>query len=275
MKKSITLGAILALFIVAGVSGLNHWREVREQQREQVAHLLARCVNEGLLSLFRLQANDWRKRPDYYREQAEDLVRKTDALPGSLLEGDVFDEWREAVRLCGVLTLHSNKQHQLIFQPLGRFASYDMTDPRLVSGSRGLKRHKRILSHMRTAAQVADSYLRDLRTDISRQVSGGSLNKETVRATETAINNEVLDNYRRGSFSVPQISAHLERVEQYSRLLAENPRGFTVRGGGLFFYDANLRREVERLNRAIMQGETAFLANWRQIVTYQQRLGES
>lgn len=275
MKKSITLIAILALLLFAGFYSLNHWREVREQQRQQVAHMLARCVNEGLLSLFRLQANDWRRQPDYYREQAADLVRRTGELPGKLLDGEPFDEWHEAARLCDVLTLHSNKQHQIIFQPLGLFASHDMTDPRIFTGTRGSKRRKRTIGHMRTAAQAANSYLQDLRTDISRQISAGGLHPETVRAAEAAINYEVLDNYRSGGFSISQVSAHLERVEQYMRLLAENQRGFAVRGGGLVFYDQGLRREVNQLSRAIMQGDSVFLANWRQIVEYQQMRRES
>ena len=274
MKKSIPLLAILALLLFAGLYSLNHWSEVREQQRQQVAHMLARCVNEGLLSLFRLQANDWRRNPDYYREQGERLERRAGELPEKLLEGKPFGEWREAARLCGVLTAHSNNQHRIIFQPLGRFASYDVTDPRLFNGARGLKRRERTISRMRTSAQAANTYLQDLRTDIRRQVSASGLDSKTVRSVEAALNSEVLDNYRQGNFSVPLVSAHLERVEQYLRLLAENPRGFTVRGGGLFFYDRELRRQVEQLNRAIMQGESAFLANWTQIVQHQQALRE-
>ena len=270
MKKSIPLLAALVLLIVVGLYSLNHWREVREQQRQQVAHMLARCVNEGLLSLFRLQANDWRSNPDYYREQGAELERRADALSQKLLEGEPFEEWREATRLCGVLTAHSNNQHRIIFQPLGRFASLDMTDPRIFNGARALKQRKRIIGRMRTAAQAAHTYLEDLRTDIHRQVSTGSLDSETVRAVEAAINSEVLDNYREGNFSVPQVSAHLERVDEYFRLLAENPRGLTVRGGGLFFYDGELRRKVEQLNRAIMLGGATFLANWTQIVQHQQ-----
>lgn len=270
MKKIYPLLAFLLVAAIAALYGLNHYQELREKQREQTAHLLARCVNQGLLSLFKLQGNDWRERPDYYRQQAEKLDAAVAGLPQQLLDGEPFAEWQVAIDICNRLTRHSNLQHKTIFRPLGQFASPEMRDSRTFKSGKSLHWRLRTVNRLKVAAEAADRYLDDLRTDIRNQVGDSDLSAESRRRALAEIDAEVLDYYRDGHFSRKRVDAYLQRVERYFKLLAENPGGYTLRGGSLFFHDRALRREIDRLNSAIIQGEADFFANWTQIVERQQ-----
>ncbi|MBB3063654.1 hypothetical protein [Microbulbifer rhizosphaerae] len=270
MKKYYPLLAFLLVIAIASLYGLDHYRELRERQREQTALLLARCVNQGILSLFKLQANDWRARPDFYREQEEKLDAAVAQLPQQLLEGSPFAEWQAAVEICGKLTRHSNLQHRTIFRPLGQFASREMFAPTALKDRRAQGQRRRVIGKLQVSAQAAERYLEDLRTDIRNQVNSGGLSPESREKVRSEIDAQVLDYYRRGNFSPRQVNAHLERVARYYQLLAENPRGYTLRGGSLYFYDKNLRRKIDDLNSAILQGEAEFYANWQQILQHQQ-----
>lgn len=270
MKKFYPLLLFLIVAAVAGLYGLDYYRDLRASQREQTAHLVARCVNQGLLSLFRLQANDWRERPEFHREQERKLEGAVAQLPQQLLDGHPFAEWQAAVRICDRLTQHSNLQHKTIFGPLGDFASPDMSNSRTLKNRDSLARRHRSINRLQVSAQAAARYLDDLRTDIQNQLNESELSQTSRELVAAGINSQVLDFYRPGKFSERQVNAYLERVERYYNLLAENPRGFTLRGGSLFFYDRVLRREVDNLNSAILQGEAAFYGNWTQIVERQQ-----
>lgn len=271
MKKLYPLLAFLLVVIVAGLYGLDHYRSLRERQREQVSQLLASCVNQGLLSLFQLQANDWRARPDYYREQESKLDAAVAELPGKILEGEVFAEWQSALDICQRLTRHSQLQHTTIFRPLAHFAEREMSDLRSLKKHESLRRRYRTIDRLKISAQAADRYLQDLRVDIDSLLENSSLSPASSERSLREIQAQVLDYYRKGNFSRRQVEAHLQRVSSYYRLLADNPRGYSLRGGSLFFHDADLRREVEGLNSAILQGEAQFFGNWKQIVQRQQR----
>lgn len=270
MKKIFPLLALALVGVVAGLYTLDYYRELREQQREQTAHLLARCVNQGLLTLFRLQANDWRARPDFYREQEQKLHQAIAQLPQQLLDGEAFEEWRESIVICEKLTRHSNVQHSTIFRPLAHFAGREMSDSRTLKDRDSLHRRQRNISRLKSSSEAAERYVQDLRADIANQLGGSRLSPQSRERALQQINAEVLDFYRQGNFSGRMVDAHLQRVERYYQLLADNPRGYSVRGGSLYFYDRNLQREVEDLYRAILQGEGLFYANWRQIVQRQQ-----
>ncbi|MFC4875137.1 hypothetical protein [Microbulbifer halophilus] len=96
------------------------------------------------------------------------------------------------------------------------------------------------------------------------------LSGESRRRALAEIDSEVLDYYRDGNFSRKRVDAYLQRVERYFKLLAENPESYSLRGGSLFFHDRDLRREIDRLNNAIIQGEADFFGSWTQIVQRQQ-----
>ena len=270
MKKFYPLLLLLVVAAVAGLYGLDYYRELRAHQREQAAHLVARCVNQGLLSLFSLQANDWRRRPDFQREQGRKLEETVAQLPQQLLDGEPFAEWQDAIHICDRLTRHSNLQHKTIFGPLGDFVSPVMSDSRTLKNRDSLARRHRTINHLQVSAQAAARYLDDLRADIQNQLNESGLSGKSRALVASEINTQVLDYYRLGKFSVRQVSAHLQRVERYYNLLADNPRAFTLRAGSLFFHDRALRRQVDNLNSAILQGEVEFLVNWSQIVERQQ-----
>ncbi|WP_193163476.1 hypothetical protein [Microbulbifer hainanensis] len=270
MNKYYPLLAFLLVAIVAGLTGLDHYRTTRAHQREQTSQLLASCVNQGLLSLFQLQANDWRQRPDFYRPQSEKLASAVAALPQKVLEGEPFAEWQAALNICTQLTRHSNLQHRTIFRPLGDFGAPEMSGNRSLKDRRTMARRQRTLDRLRVAAQAAERYLDDLRTDIHNQLRVSALSPESRERALAEIHAQVLDYYRPGHFSRQKVDAHLQRVERYYQLLAENPRGYTLRGGSLYFYDRSLQREIEQLNSAILQGEAQFYGNWQQIVARQQ-----
>lgn len=273
MKKLYPLLAFLLVAIIAALFGLDRYREVREKQREQTAHLLARCVNQGLLSLFSLQGNDWRERPHYHREQARKLDGAIEGLPQQLLDGEPFAEWQAGVEICRQLTRHSNIQHKTIFEPLGDFASPKMRDSDTFKSRRSLHHRQRTIDRLKVSAEAADRYLEDLRVDIRNQLDEGGLSSPARERAQAEIDTEVLDYYRDGNFSRRRVDAYLQRTKRYFQLLAENPDGYTLRGGSLYFYDRELRREIDQLNSAIIQGEADFFANWTQIVARQQSGG--
>lgn len=172
MKKFYPLLVLLLVVTVAGLYGLDYYRKLREQQQEQTAHLLASCVNQGLLSLFRLQANDWRAKPDFFREQQLRLKKAVAQLQQSLLEGQPFAEWQEAVVICNKLTRHSNLQHETIYRPLGEFAAPEMSDNRTLKDQRSLRQRLRLIDRLRIAAQAAGP------------ISGGSARRYSQPAAE-------------------------------------------------------------------------------------------
>ncbi|MFI2811051.1 MULTISPECIES: hypothetical protein [Microbulbifer] len=269
MKKILACGGLLLAGIIA-FTFIGHYREVREEQREQTAQLLARCVNESLLSLFRLQANEWRDRPDLYRDEAARLSKNVAALPQRLSSGEDYPEWREAVLICEQFTEHTNAQHRTIFRPLAAFAELPVGDNRLLGDRRELRQLRRRLASVEVSARAADRYLQDMQRDIAQLVNDSGLSAATRQAAEQQINSEVLDRYRRGAFSLKQVLAHTGRVHHYYKLLAGNPRGWTLRAGGLYFHDRALRSEVDQLNSAVFQGEGQFYANWKQVLQRQQ-----
>ncbi|AMX01210.1 hypothetical protein [Microbulbifer thermotolerans] len=270
MKKLYPLLAFLLVVSIAALYGLDYYRNLREQQREQTAHLLASCVNQGLLALFRLQANDWRAQPDFHSEQKRKLKEVEAQLPQQLLEGQPFAEWQEATVICDKLTRHSNLQHETIFRPLGDFAAPKMSDSRTLKDRNALKHRLRVIDQLKISAQAADRYLQDLLADIDNQLRNSNLSPQSRERALREINSQVLDFYRKGKFSKTQVDAHLQRVGRFYRLLADNPDGYSLRGGSLYFYDRNLRREIDNLNSAILQGEAQFYGNWAQIVERQQ-----
>lgn len=270
MKKFYPLLAFLLVVSIAGLYGLERLREIRADQRAQTAHLLSRCVNQGLLSLFALQANDWRARPDFHREQEQKLNAAVAELPAQLLDGHSFGEWQAAVEICEKLTRHSNIQHQTIFRPLGQLASRAMSDSATLKDGERLVWRKREIYRAKVAAQAAERYLEDLHSDIESQLAASGLSAESRAQAKAGIQAEVLDHYRRGNFSRRRVEAHLDRMQRYYELLVENPGAYTLRGGSLFFHDAKLRREVDNLNSALLQGEAEFYGNWQQILQRQQ-----
>ncbi|WP_346838311.1 hypothetical protein [Microbulbifer sp. SAOS-129_SWC] len=270
MKKRFPLLALLLLVAIVGLFALDHYRKERAQQREQTAGLLASCVNQGLLSLFRLQANDWRRRPDFLAQQQRKLEDAVAALPEKILAGQPFAEWQNAVAVCKKLTRHSVVQHGTIFRALDDLAAPAMTDSRTYKDPGALKRRLRTLNRLRNSAKAAGRYLDDLRTDVRTQLQRSDLSAASREQALAEINRQVLEHYRPGHFSVQQVDSYLARLESYYRLLAQHPRGFSLRGGSLYFHDIALRRQIEQLNSAILQGDAAFYANWSQIVARQQ-----
>lgn len=270
MKKIYLLFIVLLVAILAGLYGLNHYREIKKHQQEQSAHLLASCVNQGILSLFRLQANDWRKRPDYYLDQQRELNEKIEVLPEKILEGQPFDSWEHAIDICEKLTRNTNLQHITIFRPLGDLASAEMSDARTFKQKASLRNRKKIISALKESSHAADRYLRDLHNDISIKLRTYRFPDEERELIWNQINSEVLEFYQKGNFSLKNAEIYLERISGFYRLMAENPRGYTVRNGSLYFYDPKLRSEIENLNRAILQGEGEFFANYSQIVARKQ-----
>ncbi|WP_143729902.1 hypothetical protein [Microbulbifer sp. GL-2] len=270
MKKIYLLFFVLLVIIFASLYGLNHYREIKRHQQEQSAHLLASCVNQGILSLFRLQANDWRKHPNYYLDQQRELNEKIAALPKKILEGPSFNSWEYALDICEKLTRNTNLQHITIFRPLGELASAEMSDSRTFKQKASLRKRKKIIGALKESAHAADRYLRDLHNDINIKLRAYRFPDEERELIWNQINSEVLEFYQKGNFSLKNSEVYLERVSGFYRLMAENPRGYTVRNGSLYFYDPKLRSEIENLNRAILQGEGEFFANYSQIVARKQ-----
>ncbi|WP_445365343.1 hypothetical protein ACJJJB_19395 [Microbulbifer sp. ANSA001] len=270
MKKIYLLLTLLVVVFVVGLYGLDRYREIKRHQQEQTAHLLASCVNQGILSLFRLQANDWKKHPNFYREQQQVLNADIEALPKKILDGKPFESWRYAVEICEKLTRNTNLQHITIFRPLGELASAEMSDARTFKRKESLRKRKKIIGGLKESARAADRYLRDLQSDINIKLQAYRFSDQEKENIWNRINSEVLDYYQKGSFSLKRAEIYLERVSSFYRLMAENTRGYTVRNGSLYFYDSKLRSEVEGLNRAMLQGEGEFFVNYTQIVARKQ-----
>ncbi|WP_444923774.1 hypothetical protein ACJJH9_19795 [Microbulbifer sp. DLAB2-AF] len=270
MKKAIVVIAVLAIAIIAGLYGLNHYRKIQKQQLEQTSHLLASCVNQGLLSLFRLQANDWHKNPGFVLQQQRSLNESVEGLPEKILEGKSFKKWEYAVDICNKLTRNSNLQHITIFRPLADLASFEMSDAATFKSRKSLRKRKKTIGALRESAQAADRYLKDLRSDISTQMKVYRFSDEEKEFIQKQINTEVLDYYQKGDFSLNNANVYLERLSNFYKLMAENPKAYTVRSGSLYFYDRSLRSKIDILNRAILQGESEFFSNYTQILVSKQ-----
>ncbi|QFT53000.1 hypothetical protein [Microbulbifer sp. THAF38] len=270
MKKVLAAIAVLAITIVVGLYGLNNYRKTQKQQLEMTSHLLASCVNQGILSLFQLQANDWRKNPEFYLQQQRALNEAVEALPQKILDGKPFKEWKYAVDICDKLTRNSNLQHITIFRPLTDLASFEMSDAATFKNRKSLRKRKKTIGALRESAQAADRYLKDLRSDINTQVQTYGFSAEEKAFIQKQINTEILDYYQQGNFSLNSVNVYLERLSTFYKLMAENPKAYTVRSGSLYFYNPELRGKVEGLNRVILQGENAFFANYTQILVRKQ-----
>jgi len=266
LKKLFPLIGLVLVIAIAGLYGLDYYQKQRAQQREQVSYLLARCVNEGLLSLFTLQANDWRKNPELLKKEALRLQRATGALPEKILDGKVFGDWQGAVRVCERLTDNTIRQHETIFWPVAELAEHGFWDWRKLKDRGRLERRKRDVDRVRVSTQAADRYLTDLRADINNLLRQSGIASETLAQINTVLEQQVFSRYHKGAFSIDSVQLYLQRLEHLYQLLADNPRGYTLRAGTLYFYDGELRREVDNLNRALMQGEADFFNNWRQIL---------
>ncbi|GAB2892063.1 hypothetical protein ACCI51_02460 [Microbulbifer echini] len=270
MKKIIILFVVLIIVIAAALYGLNNYQQTQKKQLEQASHLLASCVNQGILSLFRLQANDWNLRPDYYLQQQRILNANIEDLPQKILDGRSFKKWSFALKVCDKLTVNSNLQHVTIFRPLADLASSEMSDATTFKSRKSLRKRKKTIGALRESAQAADRYLKDLRSDINTQIQAQPFSGDEKEFLLQQINKEVLDYYQHGKFSLENANVYLERLSSFYQLMAENPKAYTVRSGSLYFYDRNLRSKVEGLNRIILQGETTFFANFTQILMKKQ-----
>lgn len=266
MKKFFPLIALLLVAAVAALYGLDHYRKLRADQREQVSYLLSRCANEGLLSLFTLQANDWKKHPELLKREEERLLQATGALPEKILDGKVFGDWRAAVQVCERLTENSIRQHKTIFWPVAELAERELWNPDDLQSRRRLHRRQRDIDRARISAQAADRYLTDLRADLNNLLSQSGIGTEALLQVTADLEQQVFSAYHKGAFSLPRVQQYLNRLEHFYHLLEENRKGYTVRGGSLYFYNQKLRREVGDLNRTLSQGQAEFFNNWRQIV---------
>ncbi|WP_299940336.1 hypothetical protein [uncultured Microbulbifer sp.] len=270
MKKIYLFSTALVLATVVGLYGLNHYRAVKKDQQQQVASLLASCVNQGILTLFRLQANDWRARPDFYRQQEEALNTTARQLPQKILHGEPFKKWKYAVKICEQLSRNSNLQHITIFKPLGKFSPSEFSGPRQLKKRKFLHKRERMIGALMESAQAASRYLPDLRRDINTQLQEYGFSDAEKTYIFQRINADVLDFYQPGNFSAKKAETYLERISAFNKLLAKNHGKYTVRGNSLYFYDQNLRSQVLDLNRAILQGEGPFFADYTQIMVQKQ-----
>ncbi|WP_288129021.1 hypothetical protein [Microbulbifer sp.] len=266
MKKLFPLIALLLVAAIAALYGLDHYQKLRADQRAQVSYLLSRCANEGLLSLFSLQANDWKKNPELLKQEEARLLRAAGALPEKTLEGKVFGDWQAAVQVCERLTENSVRQHKTIFWPVKELAESELWNPGDLNDRRRLHRRQRDIDRARISAQAADRYLIDLRADLNNLLDQSGIDKETLPEINAELDRQVFSGYHKGAFSLAWVQQYLNRLQHFYQLLKENPKGFTLRGGSLYFYDQSLRREVDDLNRVLLQGEPAFFNNWRQIL---------
>ncbi|MDP5209891.1 hypothetical protein [Microbulbifer sp. 2205BS26-8] len=270
MKKLYLFSAALLLATAAGLYGLNQYRAIKKDQQEQVASLLIRCVNQGLLALFRLQANNWRTRPDFYHQQEEALNASVQQLPQKLLQGEPFKKWKYAVKICEQLTTNSNLQHITIFKPLGKFSPSEISGIRHLRKRQFLHKRERMIGGLMESVQAASRYLPDLRRDINTQLQDFGFSDTEKAYILQRINAEVLDFYQPGNFSVKKAEIYLERISALNTLLAKNKDKYSFRGNSLYFHDQKFRSQVLDLNRAILQGEGTFFANYTQIVMQKQ-----
>ena len=267
MKKFYPLVALILVISAAGLYGLDYYKKLRLHQREQVSYLLSRCVNQSLLSLFRLQANDWKKNPGFYQQEADTLAAEVAALPEIVLDGKMFGEWQAAEEICDRLTKNTNRHHRTIFRPLGYMAKTGLWELERLQDPGTLDRRKKAIYRVEVAAQAAGAYLHDFSSDIQGLLQASTLSTVTRTAAMNEIEQTILSGYRAGSFSLRPVTQYLERQQHFYQLLADNTRGYRVRGGSLYFYDSQLRRQVDDLNRALVSGEVDFYNHWRQIAT--------
>ncbi|WP_066959678.1 hypothetical protein [Microbulbifer sp. Q7] len=266
MKKIYPLVALAIVLTIAAFYGLDHYREVREKQHALTAHLITRCANQGLLSLFALQANDWTKNPRQLVVEVERLGQRVAALPDAVYEGKSFADWHAALEVCDRLTVNSNRQHKTIFRPLAEMAKKELWSLDTAKSEPFQQRRKRAIYRTKEAAEAADRYLDDLRADINRLLDVSRISPQARALTEQNLQAAIFQRYRKGRFSKRRVLQYLERQEAFYQLLTDNPKGFTLRGGSLYFYNKKIHRKADDLNRLLLQGEVDFFANWRQIV---------
>ncbi|MFV8782859.1 hypothetical protein ACNKU7_10595 [Microbulbifer sp. SA54] len=267
MKKIYPLIALILVLAIAGKKGFDYYQNQRAEQRAQVSYLLSRCVNQSLLSLFHLQSNDWKAKPEFYREEESLLRAAVSELPVQLLDGKPFSEWQAAVDICNRLTENSNRQHRTIFRPVAYMAKTGLWEMERLTDTRTLERRKKALYRVQVSAQAADSYLEDFQADVTSLLNNSLLSEESRRAAQEEIQRTVFSGYRHGNFSRKEVDLYLDRQQHFYQLLVDNPKGFAVRAGSLYFYDKKLHREVDGLNRALLTSEIDFYNQWRQIVT--------
>lgn len=266
MKKIVPLAALAITLVIAAWYAVDHYRKERAQQQAQAAHLITRCVNQGLLSLFALQGNDWGKSPKQLDVQAQKLRQQVAALPAAVYEGKPFADWQKAQEVCKRLTVNSNRQHRTIFFPLTEMAKKNIWRLKTAKSEQFQRRRKSAISRTENAAAAADSYLDDLRADIKQLLDVSGLSVDARALTEQQLQASIFNEYRKGRFNKRRVLQYLERQQAFFQLLKDNPRGYTLRGGSLFFYDKKLHRQADDLNRSLVQGEVDFFGNWRQIV---------
>ncbi|KUJ83065.1 hypothetical protein AWR36_011045 [Microbulbifer flavimaris] len=271
MKKTIPLFAVLGGLLICASLVWGEWQRRQQMDRQQAAHLLSSCVNQGLLSLFRLQRNDWGTKPDFHRQEEISLQVAVAELPEKILDTEPGRRAVEAEQLCASMTENSIRQHGTIYGPLGDLAQDGVLDPASLTERKASKRQQRKIRRLRVSAQAADRYLEDLRVDLSAKLAASALDSKTRQLVEMEIQREVLDYYQPGNFSRDSIEHYLSRREKLIQLLADNPDGYSIRSGALYFHNAGLRRRVDSLYRALLQGHGKFLANWKQVVRHQQR----
>ncbi|WP_444943265.1 hypothetical protein ACJJIK_15455 [Microbulbifer sp. ZKSA006] len=231
---------------------------------------MASCVNQGILTLFRLQANDWKAHPKYYHEEERRLGLAVKALPDQILEGESFARWQQAIAICEKLTRNSNLQHVTIFRPLGDFSAAEISNIYTLKDRGALRQREKVIHALYDSAQAADRYMQDLRRDINTQMRAYHFSEDERELVFQAISAQVLDNYQQGSFSKKQADTYLERVSLFYKTMAENPNSYSVRSGSLFFYNQKLKNKVEGLYSAVMHGERPFYANFKQILVQKQ-----
>ncbi|MBY6190789.1 hypothetical protein KUV22_10210 [Microbulbifer agarilyticus] len=266
MKKLLSLIAVAITLVVASLYWLDHQRQVREQQQEMTAHLITRCVNQGLLSLFVLQSNDWAKQPKLLDVETRRLKQQTQALPDAILVGKPFADWQAALDVCDRLTENSNRQHKTIFRPLADMAKKDIWELDTAKSAPFQERRKKAIYRSRTAAEAADQYMQELEVDVKHWLDVSRMSPEARALADQQLREFIFQKYHKGRFSKRRVLQYLERQEAFYQLLTDNTRGFTLRGGSLFFYNKTLHRKADDLNRSLMHGEADFFANWRQIV---------
>ncbi|WP_237068110.1 hypothetical protein [Microbulbifer guangxiensis] len=274
MKKTLGLvglgvGLLLVVALMAG-----EWQRRQDLEREQVAYLLASCVNQGMLSLFRLQANDWKKKPDFHRQEEISLQAAVADLPGKILPasaGGYSPQVAQSLSLCDAMTENSIRQHTTIFAPVGNLAVAGPVNPARLIEERSRMRQARLLRQLHVSARAAERYLADLKSDLSAKLGASQFDRKTRQRVLAEIQTEVLDFYQPGDFSRSSIERYIARRETLTQLLMENSRGYSRRAGTLYFHDPALRRTVDSLTRALSQSHDDVIGNWRQVVRHQQR----
>ncbi|WP_445362903.1 hypothetical protein ACJJIQ_20655 [Microbulbifer sp. ANSA003] len=270
MKKIFFILVVFIAVAIIGLYGLDRHRKKTEQQREQVAYLLASCVNQGILTLFRLQANDWKAHPDFYIEEENRLGVAVKALPDQILKGESFEKWRHAIKICDKLTRNSNLQHVTIFRPLGDFSEKEISNIYTLKDRGALRKREKTIHALYESAEAAARYMKDLKRDINTQLKAFRFSDEERELTLQRISSQVLDNYQQGNFSKKQADTYLERVSLFYKTMAENPKSYSVRNGSLYFYSQELKQKVEDLYNAVIQGEGAFYGNFKKILVQKQ-----